>query len=51
MLRIAGEIGGTFFGYVPDAFSNNLPELPSEESARLSNVERLSRTSSPASSE
>ena len=50
-MKCLGEIGGGFFGYVPDAFSNNLPELPSEESARLSNIDRLSRSSSPATSE
>ena len=27
-----GELNGGCFGYVPDAFSNNLPELPSESS-------------------
>jgi len=26
----AGELGCTMFGYIPDAFRNNLPALPSE---------------------
>ena len=29
---ILGELGGSFFGYVPEFESNNLPELPSESS-------------------
>ena len=29
-LSFIGELGGSFFGYVPEFESNNLPELPSE---------------------
>ena len=29
-LLFIGELGGSFFGYVPEFESNNLPELPSE---------------------
>jgi hypothetical protein len=30
----AGELGCTMFGYIPDAFQNDLPELPSESANR-----------------
>ena len=35
----AGELGGTVFGYIPDAFSNDLPELPSESANRAKSRE------------
>ena len=35
----AGELGGTVFGYIPDAFSNDLPELPSESASRAKSRE------------
>ena len=34
-----GELGGTVFGYIPDAFSNDLPELPSESANRAKSRE------------
>ncbi len=30
----AGELGCTMFGYIPDAFQNDLPQLPSESASR-----------------
>ena len=32
-------MGGTVFGYIPDAFSNDLPELPSESANRAKSRE------------
>jgi len=51
-----GELGCSFFGYIPDAFSNNLPLLPSESSqsprsgnssVRIIASEDSSRSASP----